>query len=91
MLLCSVFLQLFLIFLDPLLGRGDMVSPLLFRCRGEAFQSELPTSTFCSLEEALCGLETREEAAVMPAAPARSVPSCPPAHSPREEVQTSEV
>lgn len=81
-LLCSEFLQLFLIFLDLLLGREEMwISLLLFRHRGEDFWRESPTLTFCSLEETLCGLETWE-VDVMPAAPARSVPSCPPASCP---------
>jgi len=87
MLLCSVFLQLFLIFLDLLPRREEMwISPLLFRCRGEAFWSELPTLTFCSLEATLRGLEMWGEVDVLPAAPVRSFPSCPPAcsHSRKE-------
>lgn len=77
MLLCSIFLQLFLIFLGLLLGREETwISSLLFRCRGEAFWSELATLNFYSLEEILCdlGLETWEEAATPPS----SVLACPP-------------
>lgn len=76
MLLCSIFLQLFLIFLGLLLGREETwISSLLFRCGGEAFWSELATLNFYSLEETLCdlGLETREEAATPPS----SVLACP--------------
>lgn len=77
MLLCSIFLQLFLIFLGLLLRREETwISSLLFRCRGEAFWSELATLNFYSLEETLCdlGLETWEEAATPPS----SVLACPP-------------